>query len=294
MPVPSAAEIVDMAGRFRFPDGVAEALVAAADECRTPGMTEHLVGAQRTLLECEPGLALDLHRWPTPPVPLFYAVVLVSLVPQAEVRYRTRGIPQGIIDGTLWDIGQQVDVHRRIHGRWGISATSWLAHHVQARIAHLGRLQFTLDTHWFEPAAGLGVHQGDAVLGVHIPDDGPFPTEACEDSFARAADFFPTHHPEFDWRGFTCVSWLLDPELAQRLPEDSNIVAFQRRFTRQDGFRHECDDAVTFTFRTTDTDPDRLPRETSLQRAIVDHLRAGGAWAVCAGSIDRGSASGTE
>lgn len=286
-PVPGGAEIADMAGRFSFPEGVGTAIADAADECRTPAVSEDLARAQHTLLEREPGLDLLLYRWPEPPSPLFYAVALMSLVPEAEDRYRRRGIAEAVVNATLWDIGQQVDVYRRIHGHWGISAMSWLAHHVQARIAHLGRLQFALDTHWFEPAPGLALRPGDPVLGVHIPEDGPFPPEACDAAFARAADFFAADYPEFEWRGFTCVSWLLDPELARRLPAASNIVAFQRRFTRQEAFRHESEDAVTFTFRTTETEPDRLPTDTPLQRVVVDHLRSGGTWDVCAGSIDR-------
>ena len=62
--------------------------------------------------------------------------------------------------------------------------------------------------------------------------------EACDASFAWAPRFFARHFPEDDYRVATCGSWLLDEQLAEYLPETSNIVQFQRRFrlVPPDGF----------------------------------------------------------
>ena len=39
-----------------------------------------------------------------------------------------------------------------------------------------------------------------------------------------------SYYPEYDYKGFTCHSWLLDPALKQLLKEETNIIRFQYRF----------------------------------------------------------------
>jgi GNAT-like C-terminal domain len=84
------------------------------------------------------------------------------------------------------------------------------------------------------------------------------------------------------YTAFSCGSWLLDPQLLEYLPEDSNIVRFQRRFELEPYEEPEGLDAdvevLRFVFRTLTTPLDQLPRRTVLQRAIVDHLKAGRHW----------------
>ena len=81
---------------------------------------------------------------------------------------------------------------------------------------------------------------------------------------------------------FSCGSWLLDPQLLEYLPEDSNIAQFQRRFELEPYEAPEGPDAdvevLRFVFRTLTTPLDQLPRGTVLQRAIIDHLKAGRHW----------------
>ncbi|WP_209707815.1 hypothetical protein [Crossiella equi] len=70
------------------------------------------------------------------------------------------------------------------------------------------------------------------------------------------------------------------PRLAGHLPERSNIRAFQRRF-RPFGTTPVRDaDVLEFVFGRPRVvrDLDSLPRETRLERAVGDHLRAGGHW----------------
>jgi hypothetical protein len=101
-------------------------------------------------------------------------------------------------------------------------------------------------------------------------------------SLDEARAFFPRHFPHERYRAFSCGSWLLDPQLLQYLPEDSNIVRFQRRFELEPYQEPERIDADTevlrFVFRSLTTPLDQLPRRTALQRAIGDHLKAGGHW----------------
>ena len=62
------------------------------------------------------------------------------------------------------------------------------------------------------------------------------------------------------------------------LPADSNIVRFQRRFELAGEGEDGNADVLRFVFHTFDPDLDRLTPRTTLERALVEHMRAGGQW----------------
>ena len=141
-----------------------------------------------------------------------------------------------------------------------------------------GRWRISFDP----PAAGLdgSFRRGDPALGVHIPGGGGLTPEACDASFAQARLFYERHFSREQYRIAECGSWLLDEQLAEYLPADSNIVRFQRRFTLVAGESWPADDEiVAFVFgRPRPASLDSLPRRTTLERAIVQHLREGRHW----------------
>jgi len=115
----------------------------------------------------------------------------------------------------------------------------------------------------------------DPTLNVHMPDGGPLGHAACGESFRRALEFFPRHFPDRPFRGFCCTSWLLDGQLESWLPLTSNMVRFQREvYLVPIGM--DTDDLVRTVFHGRLQDLAKAPRDTTLQRAIVDHLLAGG------------------
>jgi hypothetical protein len=120
---------------------------------------------------------------------------------------------------------------------------------------------------------------GDSVLHLHIPAGSPMDYAQCGESLRTALAFFPTHFPERPFRAFACSSWLLDRRLEERLPEASNIVRLQREVyqlpSRPDG-RSALERVFGQLPVATRADAERLPRETSLRRALADLLLAGG------------------
>ena len=185
-----------------------------------------------------------------------------------------RGIPTPVIAATLSDIGRHLRLHRRHTGRIGLDAPDWPSVVLSGSMYELGRLQFDLKR---EPDSW--------VLDVHIPDSGPLTPAAVGASFDSAVTFFARHFPDQPIRTAVCESWLLDPYLAEHLPPTSNIVSFARLFTPVGEPRHDEMDAVYFTFGQRSLDNlDRLPRDSSLQRLVLDRLAAGGQWSVVKGS----------
>jgi hypothetical protein len=193
-----------------------------------------------------------------------YVYTYLALVDVVLGYHRDHGVADAVSWVTLADLGRNLAIDRRMHREGWPVMQSWLTLHARGGVYELGRLQ----------------HQrGDTAIGLHIPDSGPMTPEAVSASLDEARAFFPRHFPGERYTAFSCGSWLLDPQLQEYLPEDSNIVAFQRRFELEPYEEPEGLDAdvevLRFVFRTLTTPLDQLPRRTVLQRAIVDHLTAG-------------------
>ena len=121
----------------------------------------------------------------------------------------------------------------------------------------------------------LALAPGDAILEVHIPGGGNMTLERCRESMQQALEFFPRYFPEKTFVGFACGSWILNPQLEQIYRPDSNMVLWQRElylFPIPSGDRS----GVHFVFGTDDIDIDSAPRDTSLRRALLDHMTSGG------------------
>jgi hypothetical protein len=216
-----------------------------------------------------------------PGEPWFHVAVFLTLLPDVLDYHVGRGVPEDVSWETLADLGDKTVVHRRLFGTGG-TKQYMVQQSFRGVLYRLGRLQFT--------------RHGGGALEVHIPDGGPL---LPEDSYARAAAFFPRHFPD-DRRPeliLTCRSWLLDPQLAEYLPAEGHILGFQRAYTVEplppdpvgDGGITEGDTAIVeFVFRrvaATLDDVLALPRRTALERAVVDHIRAGRHWQVPEGSL---------
>ncbi|WP_062435627.1 acyltransferase domain-containing protein [Herbidospora daliensis] len=203
-----------------------------------------------------------------------YVYAYLALVDVAVKFHRDHGVPEDVTWLSLSDLGRNLAIDRRMNGEGWPIMQSWLTLHVRGSVYELGRLQF---------------HRGGATLDLHIPETGPLTPEAIDASLDLARDFFPRHFPGETYTAFACGSWLLDPQLAEYLPADSNMVRFQRRFELEPYEEPEGIDAdvevLRFVFRTLSTPLDRLPRRSVLQRAIIDHLRAGRHWRWCRGSF---------
>jgi hypothetical protein len=186
--------------------------------------------------------------------------VLLAALPAVRAYQAERGVPDGVTWATLGGLGLAVAEHRRRYGRPGFDHAWWLSLHWRAQLFRLGRLQFERRT---------------SGLSVHIPRGAPLAPPACNASFAAAPVFFARHFPEQPAEVARCRSWLLDPQLAEYLPPESNIVRFQRRFELDDEIADADEDILMFVFGAAAADP---PQRTTLERAVVAHLAAGRHW----------------
>lgn len=121
--------------------------------------------------------------------------------------------------------------------------------------------------------------QDTPVLAVHIPEGEALTPSLVDDSFSLAQTMFrPTL--------YVCDSWLLDPELLEVLPSQSNICHFMQRFLKF---------PVTFTtaqiyervfgFGATHSDILTWECTTSLQKKVKAHILGGGIFRTMGGYI---------
>jgi GNAT domain-containint protein/N-acyltransferase family protein len=237
--------------------------------------------AYQTLVKDIGGFApLELSGPPVDSTPVGrYFFVYVYLAAMADVRrfHAGRRIPDEISWATLADLGRNLKRDRLLLGDGGLRTSGWLTLHFRGALYQLGRLQYNRMT---VRAAHLADRfpEGEAALGIHIPESGPLTPEACDDSFAQAHPFFARHFPEAPPRIGVCTSWLLDPQLADYLAPESNVMRFQRRFNLLPEAPDGDAEILRFVFHRIAPRIEDLPQRTTLERAIVAHLRAGKHW----------------
>jgi hypothetical protein len=275
-PLPAKADAPAILARLAVrPEDAAEIMEGWPD----PG-SPHWTPELRRLLDRTTALVradLGGHAWlaPGPELPRdrgpawrhLYVYSYLAMIEVVLGYHRDHGIPESVSWTTLADLGRNLAVDRRMNREGWPIMQAWLTLHLRGGLYELGRLQ----------------HQrGDNEIGLHIPEAGPLTPEAVAASLEQARAFFPRHFPDEPYGKFACGSWLLDPQLLDYLPADSNIARFQGLFElepyeKPDGLDPDVE-VMRFVFRTLTTPLDRLPRRTALQRAVIDHGSAGHHW----------------
>lgn len=231
--------------------------------------------------------------WPTVPeeagpVGMFlYAWALLAVVPDLINVHRRRGIPEQTTRRAVLDLGGVMNSHYEVTGRRGVGLFPlWGPPQVFCGTdLNIGRHSFT--------RAEMAFGDGPAgfVLQVHIPPIGPLVEEESAASMDQALTFFARHYPEEPIAALVCKSWTLDPQLRQYLKPDSNLLRFQQRWQLlphvpsddpSEGDREMM--RLGLQVRTPESGDlseehlARIPQNTTLQRAFVDHIRSGGHW----------------
>ena len=162
----------------------------------------------------------------------FAMLVFAAVFPGLQELYERRGIPASVLADTLEEFNEKAEEFYGKNKCGGIYH-DWLLGHMRGRLFQIGRLQYIVDTAFgYESDALPAVAD---VLDIHITARGRLDPVACQKSMDDAVSFAARHFPEREYKAFTLNSWLLDEQLEEFLPPESNIVQFARRFTRLPG-----------------------------------------------------------
>jgi hypothetical protein len=297
--MPEAGQIREWLQLMQADEDMIALLVEARDVLdRSAELRDRVLGAAASVTA-----SIDVMNaaWPTPTglnahddryVRMADAIAVLSCVPSLLAFHDAHGVPLSQTWSLLADLPRHIRLYRAVHGTDGFEHLHWLANHMRGFLYDMGRLQvqrerptgFPFDEDAMHAMGFQGLQAGDAILSVHIPATGPLDEAACDASLARALRDLPRWFPGERYPAFVCFSWLLDPQLADYLPPDSNILRFQKRFEVYGAPLPEGGSTKTFIFRVRDdTGLDTLPLRTTLERAYVRHLHDGGEWYIRAG-----------
>lgn len=187
------------------------------------------------------------------------------------------GLPEYVLENGMRDLAIWARHELRDKGVFGIKrGFRWTNVILRAEAIRLGRLEcnlsrgFRLDE--LRDANGnILLKKDDPLIGMHIPADGPLNIDDCLESMRQMAAFFERYRPDYHYKGFVMDSWLLDPQLIELLPPDSNIVKFQ-----QLGIHYHIQDEYDLSFWIWGTkDPEKIENPSTLQRNALAFLKSG-------------------
>ena len=217
-------------------------------------------------------------RLPVSPYTL-QLLVFICHTEHAKELYLAAGLDEQIWHNSMLDLKYKLYECYEVYGIWGSFVSSWFPRFFKLETFALGRLQFEWCT-FNRDYCGQGVElkPGARAINIHIPRTGqPLSAELCDDAFARAKAFYAPQLKEGEPLVFVCGSWLLYPQHEQFLPEKSNLRVFMHYFDIISHGTHGGDlPDLWRLFDTMEKNPDRLPANSSLRRAYIDHLKAGG------------------
>ena len=213
---------------------------------------------------------LDFHQYTAE------LLVFLCLSRRLRERYQERGLDLDIFDRSMADLRYKLEECKLVYGIRGSFVAGWFVGFFNLSRFGLGRLQFELISFGAEYDKDGHVLTADStVVKIHIPRSGePLTPEACQDAYRRAKALFGDRVA--DPCPFVCNSWLLFPGHDDFLPKHTNTYQFYKSFDIfAQGYTKNRSDLWRL-FDTMDCNPDRLPTDTSLRRAYVEHLKRGG------------------
>lgn len=173
--------------------------------------------------------------------------------------YRQLAIPDEIFLATMDCFPRFVKEHLVSFGCYGFDRDFWTVHQLSAVLFRVGLLEFELR---------------EKDVSLHIPSGAHLQPEAVTASLAAGNRMIAEFFPRWDALPRVCHSWLLSPTLLELLPENSNILQFQKRFSiTPTGL--EDRDFLLWAFQNRDIPYAELPENTSLQRKLKAHLLQG-------------------
>ena len=204
-------------------------------------------------------------------------LIFLCLSKHLRTLYLERGIDLAYYRKSMEDLRYKLEECMLVYGIVGSFVARWFVGFFCLKRFGIGRLQFEVVPFKSNyERDGLVLTTASKVLNVHIPRSGePLSEEACCDAY-RAAKAFFQEEIQTDPCPFVCHSWLLHPPLEAVFPKHSNTYRFLKSYDVLETDADKNGDNLWRLFDTMEKNPDRLPADSSLRRAMIDYLKQGG------------------
>ncbi len=227
----------------------------------------------------------EFHRSPKTFAPFLLSAVLI-LAERVYGKYREKDIPDEIYYDTMSDISIWVNTLKREENINGMKNIAWLRNILFFNMFKVGRIQYQFyKTDYILSGVpllkikSLTVKNRRNVLNMHIPEGEPLSLSKCRDSLISAQMFFDKYFPEYQYDGFVCDSWLLDPNNTLFMDPQGNILSFPRIFdtvvrTKRNNF--EIVKRLWGQNIKNASDIENFPEVTDLQLRTKKYILSGG------------------
>lgn len=180
-------------------------------------------------------------------------------------RYQEKHIPETIYIETMKCFTRFIEECQRKNGWMFFDRGWWTYRQISMNLFRIGALEYQFEE-----------HEEESVIGIHIPSDADLSKKAVDRSLIQAEKFFQTYYREYEYKIYTCDSWLLSPALKPLLSEESNILSFQSRFHIIQENK-EDKEYIEWLFQVpVETEYTNLPSKTNLQKNVRNLLLDGG------------------
>ena len=198
-------------------------------------------------------------------------------------KYKERGISEEIFNASIKYLPDTL-----VKSDFKADKEDWIVLSLKFEIFRLGRLQFQMSKMYPEGKDG-GFTGEENIIDVHIPaDGGSIPPEVIDEAFGLAEEFFTKHFPEYEYKYYTCFSWMLDDNLQEFLGDDTNIIKFQKRFNII--HKREQDSIIHFLFKFGFTDREEIREiepKSEFARKVKEKALSGGKFYNVLGYFER-------
>lgn len=216
---------------------------------------------------------LDSHEY------TLHFIFLINCTDILLENYKKKQIDEQIFWDTMDDFHCKFVECYEVMGVWGTFVAGWYEGFLKMNRFALGRFQY--EEMIFEGPTykknSVVVEKGDKVYSFHIPSSGkPFDTAARIASYRKAYDFFGCREKGENLI-LVCNSWLLYKEHENILPKSSKIINFMDDFDIVSSLdKEKFEDGWRVFGKYHTLPPEQLPTDTSLRKAIAQHLSSGG------------------
>ncbi|MBQ7032601.1 MAG: DUF5596 domain-containing protein [Clostridia bacterium] len=206
---------------------------------------------------------------------IYCVLIYMAAAGYTHEKYREKGMPDEVFYNTFNCLPEKMETHKKHFGIWGNVAPTWPISHLNMTLFRIGRLGYA-----FVPAPHEPLLAGEKVLAaekepyvyMHISDNEKL--VGCAESIQEARAFFRKFYPEYGDCLYMTNTWLLDPRLGEILPEESNIMQFQKIFNIYD--RYDCrPEVLKRVFGAEKENLDAYEPSSSLARAVIAYLKSG-------------------
>ncbi len=191
-----------------------------------------------------------------------------------EEKYEKANLSVELYKATVTDFKMRIYECREVYHFNGIFVAWWYLIFCNMSLHGIGGLEFEKTNADFDYSKnGVEVKKGDSIVALHIPPKFKMNRESVTRAIKESYKFYG-----FSGRvAYQCDSWLLFPDYENVFVEGGNIKEFRSFFDVISHHYTETFEECWRVFKVGEIESlDLMPRDTRLQRNVIEHLKSGG------------------